>query len=131
SQFDPIALKFAARLPSTADPCGQITFGRLNIQDQGQTLAKMDYQVSTKHSLFGRFMYSSNDQPSPYKFTPNNILNATSETHSKVYSFTFGSTYLLNASTVNSFRLAVNRDKSVVSLPPFADWTELGSKLYS
>ena len=129
--FDPIALRFAARLPSTTDPCGQITFGRLNIQDQGQTIAKVDYQASAKHSLFGRFLYSSNDQPSPYTFTPNNILNATSSTNSNVYSFTFGSTYLVNATTVNAFRLAVNRDKSIVKQPPFVDWTELGSNLYS
>src|SRR5581483_7823461 len=131
SQFDPIALKFTARLPTTTDPCGQITFGRLAVQNLGQTVAKIDYQASAKHSLFGRFMFSSNDQPSPLTFTPNNILNATASTESKVYSFTFGSTYLINPSTVNAFRLAANRDKSIVSQPPFVDWTDLGSKLYS
>jgi hypothetical protein len=131
SLLDPIALRLASKLPTSTDPCGLVTYGRLQVQNLGQTLAKIDYQASAKHSIFGRFMYSSNDQPSPLKFTPNNILNAATATNSNVYSFTFGSTYLVSSTTVNAFRLAVNRDKSIVSSPPFTDWTELGSKLYS
>src|SRR5206468_1402154 len=69
--------------------------------------------------------------PSPLKFTPDNILNAATSVNARVYSFTFGSTYLLSPTTVNALRLGVNRGKSNVVFPPFLDWTELGSKVYS
>jgi len=129
--LDPIALRLTSKLPTSTDPCGLITYGRRQVQDQGQTVAKIDYQASAKHSVFGRFMYSSSDQPSPLTFTPDNILNAATSVNAKAYSFTFGSTYLLSPTTVNAFRLGFNRGKSVVRFPPFLDWTELGSKVYS
>jgi hypothetical protein len=50
-----------------------VTYGRLQVQNMGQTITKIDYQASAKHSLFGRFMYSSNDQPSPLKSTANEL----------------------------------------------------------
>src|SRR5437867_9719160 len=34
--FSPVALKIAARLPKTNDPCGEITFGRREVDDQHQ-----------------------------------------------------------------------------------------------
>ena len=131
SQFDPIALRLTAKLPKTTDPCGLVTYGSRQVQDQKETIVKVDYQANAKHSIFGRFMYLSNDQPSALTFTPDNILNAGTSNNSKVYSFTFGSTYLLSSTTVNAFRLAANRDKSFRPFPPFVDWTELGSKVYS
>src|SRR5438034_1681683 len=74
--FSPVALKIAARLPMTNDPCGEITFGRRNVEDQKQLVSKIDYQSSAKHSLFGRFMLSSVDSPSPFELTPDIPMNA-------------------------------------------------------
>ncbi len=129
--FSPVALKVASRLPETNDPCGQITFGRKNIDDQRQFVTKMDIQKSVKHSLFGRFLLSTDVNPSPFQFTPDNVLNAQLSKAGRSYAFTVGSTYLVSSSTVNSFRLAFSRNHWTEAPPQFFDLTELGSKVYS
>src|SRR5262245_4471043 len=52
--FSPAALKIAARLPKTDNACGELTYGQRTIEDAKQLVTKIDYQVSPKHSLFGR-----------------------------------------------------------------------------
>jgi hypothetical protein len=129
--FSPVAMKLAARLPKTDDPCGQITFGRKSIDDQKQLVSKIDYQSSAKHSLFGRFMLSTDANPSPFQFTPNNVLNAKLGSTARSYAFTAGSTYLISSGTVNAFRLSFSRNHWKEAPPPYFDLTELGSKIYS
>jgi hypothetical protein len=129
--FSPAAVKLAAKLPKTNNPCGEFTFGRKNINDQGQFVTKMDYQASTKHSVFGRFLYSSDDNPSPYEFTPDIVMNAINGTEARSYAFTAGSTYLLSPTTVNAFRVSFTRDRMTRFAPEYFDAADLGSKSYS
>jgi hypothetical protein len=131
AQFSPVALKVAARLPKTNDPCGEITFGRKNINDQHQVVSKIDYQWSGKQSLFGRFLLSSDNSPSPYEFTPDIPMNANNSSAARSYAFTAGSTYLVSPTTVNAFRFAFSRNHLLTLSPPFFDLTELGAKVYS
>src|SRR5437867_1956026 len=76
SLFSPVALKVAARLPKTNDPCGEVTLGRRDVDNQHQMVSKIDYQASAKHSVFGRFMLSTDHSPSPLEFTPDVPMNA-------------------------------------------------------
>jgi len=107
--FHPIALKIAARVPKSENPCGEITYGRRDITDEAQLVSKIDYQASEKHSLFGRVVLNSNDQPSPFKFTPDIPMNADNQSKSRAYAVAIGSTYLISNTTVNAFRLAFLR----------------------
>jgi hypothetical protein len=63
SQFSPAAMNVAKRLPTTTDPCGLINFGVAANQDQRQPLVRVDYQVSSKHAFFGRYMATQVLQP--------------------------------------------------------------------
>src|SRR4051812_42535146 len=53
--FAPAALKLASYLPTTSDPCGRITYSIPSIQDEDQGVGRLDYALSTKHTLFGRY----------------------------------------------------------------------------
>ena len=129
--FSPVALRIAAKLPSSNDPCGLITFGKRNNDDQKQIVTKVDYQSSAKHSIFGRFLKSTDHQPSSFQFTPNNVLNADNDSDAQSYGFTSGSTYLVTPSTVNAFRVSFSRNHLLTVSPQYFDLTELGSKVYS
>ena len=129
--FSPVAVKLAARLPKSNDPCGEITFGLKTSENKHETVSKVDYQASAKHSLFGRFMYATDQGPSPFQFTPDNPLTSDRNQNAKIYAFTAGSTYLVSPTTVNAFRLAYSRDFLLQQNPPYFDLTELGSKVYS
>ncbi len=128
--FSPVAVKLAALLPKTDNPCGEVTFGQKTVDDQGQFVSKIDYQATPKHSLFGRFLYSRENSPSPYTFTPI-IMNIGQSSQARSYAFTLGSTYLISSSTVNAFRLSVTRNHLTTVAPQTVDITELGSKVYS
>src|SRR5262249_5917388 len=52
--FSKAAQNFAAKLPKTSDPCGQVTYSIRTVTNQNQFLGKIDYQKTTKHSLFER-----------------------------------------------------------------------------
>src|SRR5712691_1484828 len=52
--FSPAALNLARRLPTTTDPCGQITFSTTDDSNEGQAIGRIDYHWSANHSVFGR-----------------------------------------------------------------------------
>src|SRR5262249_37250475 len=107
--FNPIALAITDRIPRAVNPCGEIPYGQRNITDEGQLVTKIDYQASSRHSLFGRYIWNYNDSPSPFKFTPDIPMNAGNESTARAYAFTAGSTYLISTTTVNAFRLGFLR----------------------
>src|SRR5205814_10174802 len=54
--FSPAALNLAKRLPTTTDPCGQVTYGTKDDNNEGQAVGKIDYQLTANHAMFGRYM---------------------------------------------------------------------------
>src|SRR6185503_13555287 len=54
ARFSRAAVYIAEKLPKTTDPCGLITYGVRQPNDEKQIVLKLDYQNSDKHSLFGR-----------------------------------------------------------------------------
>ena len=57
--FSPAAVKIAQKLPTTTDPCGRTTYSRQTKPEEGQSIAKIDWQISQNHSLFGRYMLTT------------------------------------------------------------------------
>jgi hypothetical protein len=56
AQFSPAAVKLAARLPKTDDPCGETHFGLPEHRNEYQGVSRVDYQLSPNNSVFGRYM---------------------------------------------------------------------------
>ena len=129
SRLSPAALKLVSYLPSTTDPCGQIRFIRSTEVTENMTLGRMDYQVSDKHSLFGRYLQARRDSPTDYDGT-NPLTLSNGDLKFRVYSFVLGDTYLLGAGTVSNFRATLNRSKIPKVPPPFFDFNDLGIKAW-
>ena len=64
------ALNISSRLPQTSDPCGAVYTGNILHENQYQVPAKIDYQLSAKHSLFARYMVTGIDTVVPYELSP-------------------------------------------------------------
>jgi hypothetical protein len=111
--FSPAAVQIALRLPKTDSACGEVHYPSKTSNNQGQYVSKVDYQASAKHSLFWRYLYSKFDTTNPFQFTPDNPLNAKSSTPAGSHAFTFGSTYLISANTVNAFRLSFTKNRKL------------------
>ena len=107
SLFSPAALNLARRLPATTDPCGQITYDVKSDRDEKQTLARVDYQLSSKHSFFGRYFLTRFTQPSAYAGASDNVLKTVNQgANDWSHSLTLGATTVISSSTVNSLRFA-------------------------
>lgn len=129
SLIAPQALKLASYLPSTANPCGTTGYGVPNNYDEHQGVAKADYQLSDKESLFARYYTTHLLIPTP---SPLDVLNAgTPGQESRVQSLVLGDTYLFGAGIVSSFRLTGDRSVTMRNPPSYFTPTTLGVNMYS
>lgn len=108
--LSPAAVNVSARLPQTSDPCGKVFTGTPLHENQFQAPARLDYHLNDRHSLFVRYMATKDDQMVPYAIKPNDVLTSTGiGADDLAQSLAIGSTYILNPSVVNSFRISGNR----------------------
>ena len=105
----PAALKVSAKLPTTTDPCGEVRYGLSADTDEWQSVNRIDFQMSPDHSLFGRYMATSNVKAIPFEKTGNLLTTNAGGIDNLAQSLTLGSTYVINASTVNALRITGNR----------------------
>jgi hypothetical protein len=108
-QFSQQALAIVKLLPTAQGPCGQVKYGPVQKIDEYQLLGRTDYQLNNKESLFVRYMATSYKLPPAYQFSKNLLDSATGGLDDLAQSATIGNTYLINATTVNTLRVAFNR----------------------
>ena len=111
--LSPAAVKVAQMLPTTADPCGRITYSRQTKPQEGQPLGRLDWQISSSQSLFARYMLTTTFWEPALKNTPDNILVAGTSgsggRDSYSQSLAIGHTQVLSSTTVNNVRFTANR----------------------
>ncbi|PWU04487.1 MAG: hypothetical protein C5B51_16690 [Terriglobia bacterium] len=118
AEFSPAAVNIAKRLPAAFDPCGRVLTGIINHENDNQALARVDYQLSAKQTLFARYLITKQQFEVPYSLSPGDPLTEiTPGFDDQAQSGTIGDTYLFGPNMVNSLRLSVNR---IASLKPGA-----------
>ena len=75
--FSPAAVKIAKMLPTTSDPCGQISYTRVTKPHEMQPIGKVDWQMNQAHLLFARYQLSTSFWDPAYLNSGGNILAAT------------------------------------------------------
>ncbi|MBM3819322.1 MAG: TonB-dependent receptor [Acidimicrobiia bacterium] len=129
--FSPAALKLASRLPPTSDPCGQITYGTTADNNEGQALGRIDYQQSSNHTIFGRYMATFFRRDPAYTGEGDNILKAAGDgLKNLTHSLTLGDTMVFGPTAVNAIRIAYNRTDVNRFNTPYFDPIDLGIKLH-
>jgi hypothetical protein len=135
--FSPAALNLARRLPTTTDPCGQITFSTTDDSNEGQAVGRVDYQLSAKHSVFGRYMATFIKKTPPYQGGSDNVLKAggsvagtTPGVDNLAQTLTLGDTSVFGPTVVNSIRFAYNDTRVDRFNTPYFDPIDLGIKLH-
>ena len=135
--FSPAALKLVSYLPKADDQkCGQVTYGLPWDRKMGQAIGRVDYQLSQRHSIFGRYMATFDQSPSPFATTGDILTLAGSTTPSLpgagvdnlAQSATGGVTTVVGANFVNAVRVAFNRTSIHRGTPPYFDPVDLGVK---
>ena len=131
SLFDPAALKLAALLPKGTGPCGNTSFGLITQVDENQYVGRGDYTISSKDSLFGRYIRTHFYRPPSYSFTPDNILStAQGGLNDADQSWVVGETHLFSPNLVNQVRASVDRIAVHRFSPNYVSVCDLGVPFY-
>ena len=125
SLLSPVALKMMTYYPQTSDPCGKEFYATVQNQDEHMGLARGDYQLTSKQSLFLRYFVTHSLQPSPYD-GKNPLTMTLSGADDLVNSGVFGHTYAISPSVVNAFRATYNRSAVTKTQSPTFDGPSLG-----
>lgn len=128
--FSPIAVEAVKRLNAeTIDACGLVRFGRRVNQDEWFPIGRMDWQVSGKQQMFGRFetgrLWTSSDYDGKTVLSINEP-----EYFRHSTSFVLGHTYSFSANVVSSFRGTILRTVNDKDQDDYFHWGELGVKNY-
>ena len=106
--FSKPALKLVSKMPTTQDPCGKVIFGSPVKTNDHQIVGKIDYQFTSNHSTFGRYLLESKVTPAAFDLN-NNPLSLGTKQDALAQAFTIGDTRLYGPNMVNSIRLTANR----------------------
>jgi hypothetical protein len=107
--YDPAAVALATKyLPVPTNPCGQVQFAFVANNPDDQVIGRVDYILNPKHSMYGR--YYIYDFTAQVVFNGSNLLTTgTAGNTERSQIFTFGDTYTLSPTMVNSFHGTFNR----------------------
>jgi hypothetical protein len=136
NRIDPSLLSKAAiaisrKLPTPEDQCGLVQFGNPNKSNENQFVSKLDYNVSTTHSMFGRYVGAYFDQPAAYDISQNLLSTAQRGANLKVNSIVFGDTYLVSSKIVNAFRATWNRTTDLKKPASFFAGPDVGVNMWA
>ena len=123
--FSPQAVKMLSFGFGTAeDQCGTVHFGSLNSFTSQYGIGKMDYQLSAKHSVFGRYFGAHSFAPASFTGSPLSITQPSPD--DLVTSVVLGDTYVISPTMINSFRAGINRSAIEKTQVPFFGASDVG-----
>ena len=131
SRFSPAALNIIKKLPATTDPCGQTTYASTQNEDDHQPVARVDYQLSQKQSIFGRYLGTRIIIPPGYTDGGNILTSNTAGSYNLMHSASVGDTMVLSQNLVNAVRGTVNWTHVKRYQNPLFQPSDVGIKLYS
>ena len=110
--------------------CGQVFINLPANSTQREALGRIDYTLSEKHRIFGRYFIATNAQPVPA--VPGTALNSTAVDQSKRDStLTLGDTYSFSSNLIDSTHLTGRRTVGKRIVAPFFDPSTLGINAYT
>lgn len=120
----PQALAFASHFDVGPEPCGNVTYSIIQNQNEHMGVAKVDYQINSKQSLFVRYFGTHSLQPSSFTGTELSIQNA--GTDDTVNSLVVGHTYLFSTTALNTFHFTFDKVGITKFQVPIVTPTDIG-----
>lgn len=124
SLISPQAIQMASHFPVGPGPCGNVTYSQIADQTENLGLAKIDYQISDKHSFFGRYLVTHSLVPSSYTGTELSVQQAGA--NDEVNSLVLGDTYTFSPTVLNAFHATLDRSAIVKFSVPIMTASSIG-----
>ncbi len=123
-----VALNVVKTMPASTSPCGRVGYGLIGNQDEDLVTSKMDWQASSRQSIFGRFTLAKLSQSST--FDGKNPLSISSFGFNDLdYSLVIGDTFVISPSLISSLKISASRT-NIVKIPDnYASWATFGANI--
>src|SRR5262245_4321183 len=138
AQFSRAALNMMKFLPTTTDPCGEVTYSQQKDSNEWQYLGRIDYQRTADHTIFGRYMATQASIANPVREGDSalSLFDAANNVGLQgmdglSHSLALGDTRVFGSNVVNSLRFVFNRSAVTRFAPDTFDPYDLGSDVYS
>lgn len=131
--LDPAALKLfnSGYVPLSTDPCGVFNYSVPSIDNEDEIVGKVDFSISQKQALFGRYFVDDFRSPAPFS-AQNLILTTTPGNLERAQTLTIGDTYTVTPTFINSFHVTATRRRDNRSVDPRdINPNTLGVNMYS
>ena len=126
--LNPVALNIVKTIPTPSDASGRLLYGLVANQDENLFSGRVDYQLSSKHSIFGRFLSAQLKQSST--FDGKNPLSINNYGLDDLdYGIALGHTWVVSTNLVSSFRAGANRTNIVKVNDQYKSWQDLGANV--
>jgi hypothetical protein len=133
ANYSPVILALESHLPvvpSATSPCGIFNFQSPINFTENQGLARIDYHMSDKNTIFGRYFITNwNQQPGNPNLPAAQgglLIGAIDGAFNRVQNLTLGDTYLFGSNTVNSIRVTANRSRNLTVQNSTTDLEDIG-----
>ena len=130
SSFSTPAVNMIKFYPVPDNACGKEAFSTKSAQDEHMGLAKADYQINSKQSVFLRYFVTHSVQPTPYDGV-NPLSMTSSGADDLVNSGVFGHTWVVSPTMINTFRATFDRSAVTKTQTPTFDGPSLGIKMHT
>jgi hypothetical protein len=120
------AVNFASYFPVGPEPCGDVTYTISQNQNEHMGLAKVDYHINSKQSLFARYYGTHSLQPSSFLPSQGELSVVNAGTDDTVSSLVLGHTYLVSTAMLNTFHFVYNRIGITKFQMPIVSPTDIG-----
>ena len=132
SSFDPASVKLfsGGYVPISTNPCGTLNYSLPAIDNENQEIGRIDYMLSGKHNLYGRYFIDDFQAPPPFDIH-NLILTQNPGNWERAQSLTIADNYAISPTLINSFHVTASRRRDNRGVNP-ADInpTTLGSNMF-
>jgi carboxypeptidase family protein/TonB-dependent receptor-like protein len=129
--FDKAAANIVKTLPQTSDPCGTYRFVQPIHDNEYQFVGKVDFQQSTKNSLFGRYIRTTLTRVPAFDLVNTPLATTSGGRDNLAQTFTLGDTYLIGPSMVNSLHATANRTGIHRENAPYYGASDVGVNVFS
>jgi hypothetical protein len=128
SLISPVTQAIVKTFPAPLDATGRTVNGQNAGQDEDLITAKVDWQISAKHSFYGRYLDAILDKRSTFD-GKNPLSIGFYAVQPRDFGFAFGDTWLISSSLVSSLRLGANRTNVPKISDNYVSWSSLGANI--
>ena len=112
SRFNSASVKLLNYIPVASDQCGKLTYTVPNPSTEDQAIGRIDYIPSSRHTVFGRYLFTNYKAPAPFDDKNLIVTSQVPGNWQRAQTVTLSDTFTIDANRVNSLHATFSRRRN-------------------